>query len=522
MKPDTLRRLHSAHTWAGVSTSWILFIAFFAGSITVFSPEVHEWVVPQARRASAPTAQDVAALVAAVTQAHPPARAEFDISLGHSSQPIASWYSAGERVSAQLADGVLVPPGRTESALSEFILELHYTLGLPGEAGMYLVGIACVIYGLALVAGLLIYVRNLIGDLFAWRAGRNLKQFWRDAHTMVGVLSLPFHITFAYTGAMFTIFVLMAAGLDRFALQGRAAPLIEHAFEVAPAPEPGGEAATPLHPAVLIAAAKRVAPSLRPTFFSYRHYGDANGTVQIYGQVSGALIQQGSIVLNSASGALIGASVPGRMHPANAASGTMLALHYGRFGGFVTRWMYFGLGLAGAFLFYSGALLWIESRRRRQAGQPRLHRSMARLTVGLCIGSCLGLAVTFAANQLPVAWFATDLGVRVVYGVFWLGSVIFAWCRPPIRAAIELLYATAAFALALPILNAIASGDHLLRSAAEGHWAVFWFDMTALAVGMSFLLLARAVARRARAGERNSVWAAPAEAPANSESEHRC
>ena len=35
------------------------------------------------------------------------------------------------------------------------------------------------------------------------RPGRNLKRFWQDAHNVIGVLSLPMHVMFAVTGAMF-------------------------------------------------------------------------------------------------------------------------------------------------------------------------------------------------------------------------------------------------------------------------------------------------------------------------------
>jgi uncharacterized iron-regulated membrane protein len=54
------------------------------------------------------------------------------------------------------------------------------------------------------------------------------------------------------------------------------------------------------------------------------------------------------------------------------------------------QWLYFLLGLGGAFLFYSGNLLWIESRRkRRQVEQGRAQLVMARATVGICLGVCV-------------------------------------------------------------------------------------------------------------------------------------
>src|SRR3546814_5549573 len=46
---------------------------------------------------------------------------------------------------------------------------------------------------------------------------------------------------------------------------------------------------------------------------------------------------------------------------------SFFALHLGNYGSAPVRWSYFFLGLAGAFLFYSGNLLWIASRRNKES-----------------------------------------------------------------------------------------------------------------------------------------------------------
>ncbi|WP_313759694.1 PepSY-associated TM helix domain-containing protein, partial [Diaphorobacter nitroreducens] len=45
---------------------------------------------------------------------------------------------------------------------------------------------------------------------------------------------------------------------------------------------------------------------------------------------------------------------------------SFFALHMASFGGTAVLWLYFLLGLAGAWLFYSGNLLWVETRRKAQ------------------------------------------------------------------------------------------------------------------------------------------------------------
>lgn len=59
--------------------------------------------------------------------------------------------------------------------------------------------------------------------------------------------------------------------------------------------------------------------------------------------------------------------------------------------------------MSGAFLFYSGNLLWIEARRKRQrAVQPLSARLMAQATLGVCLGSVAGISAAFLTNKLLV------------------------------------------------------------------------------------------------------------------------
>src|SRR3546814_14936175 len=61
---------------------------------------------------------------------------------------------------------------------------------------------------------------------------------------------------------------------------------------------------------------------------------------------------------------------------------SFFALHFGNFGGAAVRWSYFLLGLAGAFLFYSGNLLWIESRRKKERKSGAVQQTRATRILG--------------------------------------------------------------------------------------------------------------------------------------------
>ncbi len=125
-------------------------------------------------------------------------------------QPLAYWQADDGSWRYAWPGQIGGSPTPPQTGLAELVNELHYSLGLP-VAGIYVMGIVSLLYGMALLSGLVIHLPKLLGDLFALRPGRNLKQLWQDAHNVIGVLSLPFHLMFAVTGALLClVFVQMA------------------------------------------------------------------------------------------------------------------------------------------------------------------------------------------------------------------------------------------------------------------------------------------------------------------------
>ena len=170
--------------------------------------------------------------------------------------------------------------------------------------------------------------------------------------------------------------------------------------------------------------------------------------------------------------------------------------------------MYFILGIAGAFLFYSGNLLWIEARRKRLSlVQPRSGRLMAQATLGVCLGCVAGVSAMFVINKLaPAAPGQLPLWEsRGYYAVFWL-AVAWAFARPPARAAYELLTACAALTLAIPLSHWIATGLNPLLALMRGDGVTVGVAVVALLAAALYWKMARAVLRRGLHGDPHSVW----------------
>ncbi|GLQ96606.1 PepSY-associated TM helix domain-containing protein [Dyella mobilis] len=514
MKTATLRTFQTVHTWTGLLAGFALFVAFYAGALTVFHDAIAAWQNPPWR--SAPDAKvPVNALLERLIATHPQAREDFGIVLPTDASHAAYAYWQDDRGARFATFSGMDAPGNEarRGDLADFVYALHDSLGIP-VVGLYLMGMVSVLYGLALISGLLIHLPHLASDLFAMRAGHNLKRLWQDAHNAIGVISLPFHAIFAVTGSILCLFTLMLAALDTIAFDGKLNGSFVQAVATAPELAPSKIAATMLPPDDLIARAKQAAlaggvSSFEPDYLHFVHYGERNAVAEVRGLSQHTLGTYGTVALSAADGKVLATHV-GSLHDINGITySAIYGLHFGTFGGSLVRWLYFALGLAGAFLFYSGNLLWIESRRkRRHLDQPRRTRFMARATIGVCMGTCLGISGAFAAT-LAASHLGFDAAIpqRIAcYGLFFIACA-HACVRPVARAAMELLATISGLTIAVACADLAANASALIHTRLPQSMAVLGVDLTGLVLGLVFAALTRAVARRARDGDPRSVWA---------------
>ncbi|MEJ1961099.1 MAG: PepSY-associated TM helix domain-containing protein [Gammaproteobacteria bacterium] len=523
MKAQTLRTFIDVHTWVGLIAGFALFIAFYAGAITVFTHELHEWDDYKVWNAPSGSVADAQHLVDGVIAQFPAARESFSLQLPgeHGPRAVLYWYErqpGGDYKTHEFRwnQGKL-EEGTDQSQLAGFIYRLHYTAGLPAAWGTYVLGFVCILYGVALVTGVIMYAPSFLSDLFALRIGGNLKRLWQDAHNVIGVLSLPFHVIFAWSGAVLCIGTLLLAPFQFLVFDGKLLKIIEADLDLVAA-EPATQVAETMLPvAQLIARAQRALPGLEVEQLQYTQGGDASAQVSLYGSTrSRALTSLAGVALDANTG-----SVLRTLDSRTFSAGTtfyrgLVSLHFGEFGHAAVRWLYFILGMAGAFLFFSGNLLWVEARRnRRSPEQRRSSRVMAQLTLGVSLGCIAGIsAALVAARVLPNEWADRAHDVEIVYYSIFFASLAWALLREPSRAASELLTACALLTLVVPISDVWVTGMTPWRSIAQGQWISFVVAVLSLLFAGAFLRIARAVRRRAVHGDPNSVWAAtPTVAP---------
>jgi uncharacterized iron-regulated membrane protein len=516
MRTDIIRTYKDIHSWVGIISGLALFIAFYAGAITMFEKPLQRWASPPPELSAPPSLERTPELIAKVLAAHPEAHKSYEVHLvtGPENPARVSWSTGNRRnpgvtyfASLGPADALEVST-RAPSEVAELIDVLHQQVGLPfdHEIAMPIMGVIALLYAVAIVSGIICLLPSLIKDLFALRFGKNLKRMWLDLHNVLGLFSLPFHIIMALTAVVFAFHDQFYDAQGAVGRIGIAAVAEREKAQGQPA------AGAVLPPAELARRIERQLPGFTLHSISYDNdpkegvHGRIRGGDPRYG-LRGATFAIGEI--DTRTGIITEADYLPRLQNGWYATITsFFALHFGNYGGAPVRWAYFLLGMAGAFVFYSGNLLWIESRRKkeRKAGaveQTRATRTLGALTIGVSLGCIAGISVTIAAAKgLPrdlgdlAAWHS-----RIYYVVFVL-AVIWALVRGPARGGVELLW----FAMASTALIPLAS---LLAATGIG-WSHggtdYLIDAVATFGAVAFLLMAKAARQRTVAGARDSIW----------------
>ncbi|MFT8472663.1 PepSY-associated TM helix domain-containing protein [Acetobacter persici] len=511
LRADFVQLYRDVHSWVGIIAGLFLFVAFYAGAVTMFEEPLQSW-------ASAPVAlpppvslERTPELLQKALAAHPETRTDYTIAVTpeDAQRGRLTWDGSGGQVhhaptqvmAAGLdAEGNLVVVPKTPSDAARFVDILHQQVGLPlpHTPAMILMGIVALLYAIALVSGVIAYLPALVKTLFAVRLGQSVRKRWLDLHNLLGLFSLPFHlvmaissVVFAFHGQIFALehllFSAPVAGQHGGMQGGR------HGGGPGPRTGPGGGrdaqsaasvtsavgVSAPVAPGLppvlaptdILALVTRQAPGFVPEVLNYMQLGHGKDVVRVFGYDARYPTRGptgGFMVLNSRTGAVqSGEYMPGHQPAKFAILTSFFALHFGSFGGTPVRWGYVVLGLAGAFLFYTGNQLWIVSRRRRerQSGdvvETRGTRLLAALTTGCTTGCVAGISAVFCA--VPVLPFGGTYGAvsAVYYSVFCL-FVGAAFCLPGQRGIRLLLGAAGVVTACVPLMLCL-HGAHLLRT----------------------------------------------------------
>ncbi|KAF1719565.1 PepSY-associated TM helix domain-containing protein [Pseudoxanthomonas wuyuanensis] len=541
------------HTWFGLVLGFVLMAAFFFGALSVFDREIDRWAIPATRIQPQPMPSYEQVLRPAFERMQPTPQAidamrprvngdmptRFDTVVSWSAytthrDPVLQLFAGYQVPNAKdpeeaiwafatidPRDGTALPDDRLKVG-SGFFYPMHYSLTLDWKnLGIWIVGFSALVMLAALVSGVVMH-RKLFREFFTFRPDKARLRSVLDLHNMTGVVALPFHFFFAFTG------LLIFAAAYYFPLGHTQLHELHDLHAEVEARETGLPHQRAGVPAGLANVDAMVAQAQRRWeandkagevgFLVLQHVGDANGYVSVYraGTDRIALVGDG-IHFKASTGELI------REDPAATPVGKMAefltGLHLQHFRHWLLRWFYVLGGLAGAVCIATGFVFFVEKRKRQHAQQGRQGaRVVDALAVAAVTGMLLAALGILVANRL----LPEDLPARgdweryAFWGTWALALLHAGWRSAPVARGLanpawrEQCGAIAVLAVAAVLLNWITTGDHLLRTLGAGYWPVAGVDLFLLTAAALAVLAARKLRHRLAAASANAAAVEPA------------
>ncbi|WP_396233586.1 PepSY-associated TM helix domain-containing protein [Acinetobacter baumannii] len=533
IRSDIIKIGKNLHTWVGISAGILLFICFFAGGLTMFQHHLSQWASPPPQKLASIQINQYNQLVTQTQEKYPETKKAFTLSFNSPeayNSPI-YWEAAHKgrendhhidiaqsNMMATLdQNGQLIVKQQNVSKLGWLIEQLHETAGIPGmighhTAGVMVMGGVAVLYFLAIMSGLIVLLPTLVSDYFAVRKGKNKKRFWLDTHNVVGITSLPFHIIISVTVVVFAFHDVMYGALAQ--VTGK--PIFER-----PAPIQIAEPRPKLDVEQIYFKIQKIAPEYRIDGIRFNNLDKperASAFVALYHpdrmmrgdnfdyltfnpyQTKPYSIETLSTKENNISSLIR----------------SMFALHFGNYGGDPIRWIYVFFGLGGAYLFYSGNILWIESRLRKQKNPnlpPPQQRKDVMFVANLTIGACLGCMLAVFSSMLIGRWgyvmnpsllSHNHLFMYSYYTIFII-SIIYSFVIGAARALPHLFLMIAIVLIVIPVTSIIAYTFPI-----QGLWystgSLVWIDIVASIFAVLFFRFYQQANDRALNAPIGSIW----------------
>lgn len=503
------RRLH---TWVGLIAGMVLFVAFYAGVITLFQGEVTQWQKPDLRVQTTVTPNEYQTWLDRFINQHPQAKNEFWMLLPSDKEPqLRFMWMEGEgkgrgegkgkgkhggrkmATQADLEAGVVEK--QNSSKLARLINEIHFSLAIPGVAGRTFLGFISLLYGLALVTGIVIHLPKLKKEFWSLRKQQGERRHWLDLHNLIGVISLPFHLIFAWTGAIWGLSALLYGLFNSAIFDQQLYSATGQTFMPMSNIQRTGIAQAPL-PAHVLLQKMPNASELTPRTLHFKNYGDSAAQVEIVAQQAKQMSQSKLAVLNATTGEVLRDETGDSESLNHGMMMGLYSLHFGDFGGIAMRLIYAVLGIGGCFLFYSGNQLWINAQlKHRQIKIQRQGIAMAKLTNGFCIGCCAAISMSFLFVAVGNANPALMKLETSLFFVVWGLGLFYSFLRPMAAGRVELLYVCAGITLLIPLIDIWSNMVLLTLGLGALKTAFFWVDLVALLYAIAFLCLARKAQR---------------------------
>lgn len=418
-----VRRMIDSHSVLGLGLAALIYIVSLTGAFTLFIPEISLWE----NRGVATTSSigpEVAAKAIENAEAElKPGNEILNIVLNFPDEfqnyTIVRLAERPDEQSPLKFSNWLVDP-QTGALMSEvdgpyahFIEDLHTVLHLPDPWGRYLVGLVGVVMFTLILSGIFAHP-TIFKDAFKMRLNRNARLAWTDMHNRLSVWGLPYHLVLTFTGAFLGVAGITVSALAFVAFEGDT----EKAISVINGPQ-AIEGAPPME------VSPDYASMIRRSERSDRRFAlivasdpkDSGQTTSVLFSEEGILSMRSADIYRNdgeflekfgGSGSEVGARIFGAIQP----------LHYGTFGGYPIKLLYFVLALGLTYITSTGMMIWFK--RKSQQGETKVKTEAAwrGMTTGLTFALAAGSLIATSGMALPIPAMCLTLWAVVLAAVY--------------------------------------------------------------------------------------------------------
>ena len=339
------------HTVSGIVISFALYVIFFAGAFTLFKGEFYQWENPQARQAITKPV-DYDALLATLKKNKPQFDLSEDITIGIPSKEKPQMFIYGH---------LIVPKGKPEkhynttyspitgkfyeeekTTIGETLYRLHFFDQVP-VIGRFISGFVALFFAFAVVTGLMIHWKNILSKFNGFSLKGSRKQIWTNAHTVFGLLGLPFQFMYAITGAYYMLSFLVLLPVVVVFFDGDQ----EKAFKVIleertlETKENSPFTTKNLKITDILNDIKKEHSELEFRYLQIKHYNQEDAIMAAGVENSKTFAGDGSVTITLRDGKTVANFLPGKKTYSQSVLYGIARLHFATFGGLVLKTIYF-------------------------------------------------------------------------------------------------------------------------------------------------------------------------------------
>ena len=409
-------RLHNIslnlHTVSGVILCVVLFVIFYCGAFTLFKKDISNWESRIDYGDEIPVGAHL--IDSAYIQLdeegiyHKASVLFYDFKEKSNFRIFTAGDSANSRKLFKVIDQVEEMPVR--NTYNDLLYDLHFLRPIP-MIGVTLAGLVSVFFVFSIFSGTLIHLKNFFRDFFMLRKKKKPLTFFKDSHIVMGVITLPFQLIYAVSGGVFCILVYLVLPQVLVQFKGDTSQMEAYFEDVQPTLEVTGE---PYHfdDISTLVLSFEEENDVELTYAWFYNFGDENMQLLLNGEkdeINRRVRSLYTVKTGERASHLVSTEAPLVDQMNNWLSG----LHYATFGGFLMKLVYLILALISCIVFYSGGLLWLESRKKKVR---RLNFYFEGIIWGLVVSTLLCFLVRYFTP-----------GVSIIFYPFWFIWSIFAF-----------------------------------------------------------------------------------------------